>query len=683
MTIRKKIFLSYVVLVSFLIIYSLLLFTLGVFQRRMEDDVLALSRSKQIWNDILISMNELQYNWSDGETYRQFKEQYQSLDSYFRELENRPRKNIIDLNKTLNRRMKDLVNTWMVAREGILEVFSVIESPDFQRVVLQLERKPGLQRINHLWMELYYSAYAADNRDAYILRNLIDSIEFFPIYSETVNKLFDVIISEVDVLTSVLRYVEILVSLSLFLLFIGIALLYSFRFSNSISRPIMDLSYRLSSFVGKTLKLKHSPDLDELALLEESVGNLIAHYTDLSVQAGRLAMGEIDSPILDLQEHGVVGRALKDINLYLMELAETSQWIKNGNYGARIRIKSDKDILASNFNVMSKVIEEKISTLKNIFEAVEESIIVINRKGFIIEGNSKFLQLVGLEGDTDLSEEKMNLNRFFYSGDLPDELFDSSNDNILYTDLKDIYNEPIPVKLLSRKMPEDQSVGEQFMLFITNETLKMRMERERDTLRAQAVESELMALRAQINPHFLFNTLNGIAHLIESGSDKAVVMIEKLAELFRYSLVSTRRITVLLSEELNIIKQFMDIEKMRYGDNLEVEYHVDKELLHNTIPPMLLQPIVENAVKYGSDDGGKIHITFEIVKEGSFLIVTISDRGTQAVNPHILLEQQGTGIRNVNRRMMTLYNQAIQFVQNDPRGLKVILKIPETASEYN
>ncbi|MBB6479998.1 sensor histidine kinase [Spirochaeta isovalerica] len=649
----------------------------------MEDDVLALSRSKQIWNDILISMNELQYNWSDGETYFQFKEQYQSLDHYFRELDNRPRKNIIDLNKTLNRRMKDLYNTWIVAREGVLEVLSAIESPDFERVVLQLERKPGLQRINHLWTELYYSSDAADNKDAYILRNVIDSIEFFPIYSETVNKLFDVIIGEVDVLTSTLRNVEILVSLSLFILFIGIALYYSFRFSNSISQPIMDLSYKLSSFVGKTLKLKHSPDLDELNLLGESVGNLISHYTDLSVQAGRLAMGELDSPILDLQEHGVVGRALKDINLYLMELAETSQWIKKGNYGARIRIKSEKDILASNFNVMSKVIDEKITTLKNIFEAVEESIIVINRKGEVLEGNSKFLQLVGLKGETDLSNEKMNLSLFFYTDDLPDELFDSSSENILYIDLKDINGEPIPVKLLSRKMPEDQSVGEQFMLFITNETLKMRMERERETLRAQAVESELMALRAQINPHFLFNTLNGIAHLIESNSDKAVIMIEKLADLFRYSLVSTRRITVLLSEELNIIKQFMDIEKMRYGDNLEVEYHIDKELLYNTIPPMLLQPIVENAVKYGSDEGGKIHIDFEIVKEGNFLIITISDRGTQAVNPHILLEQQGTGIRNVNQRMMTLYNQPVQFVQNNPGGLKVILKIPETASEFN
>ena len=160
-------------------------------------------------------------------------------------------------------------------------------------------------------------------------------------------------------------------------------------------------------------------------------------------------------------------------------------------------------------------------------------------------------------------------------------------------------------------------------------------------------------------------------------------MIEKLSEIFRYSLASTRRRTVRISEEIEIIRQFLDIEKMRFGDNLTVEYFIDDDLTHNNIPPMLIQPVVENAVKYGSDGKGKINVNISITRKGKNLIICISDNGSQVVSHQLLLEKQGTGIRNVNRRLKSLYNNQLQFLQNSPQGLKVIIEIPEDRVNYD
>ncbi|MDA3810841.1 MAG: histidine kinase [Spirochaetaceae bacterium] len=681
MSIRKRIFLSYIVLVSLLVFYFLLLFSFDVLQKRIDKDITALYQSKDIWNDLLISMNELQYNWSDGETFFQFKEKYRNLDIHLKEMSENPGKSIIDISQTLSIRKKDLYETWSIARERVQQIIAVVESSDFQRVIQPLEKSPGLQRLNHLWMDLYFSPEIFDNKDAYVLRSVIDHIEFFPIYSATLNHLFNVMIEETDSLTTYLQKIKYIVTILFFILFLFLYLVFALRFSVSLSEPIKTLSYELSMFMGKTLKMGQKSDSDELNLLSNSVKSLISHYTDLSEIAGRIALGEINTPFLKLQEHGIVGKALKDINIYLQELAETSQWIRDGNYGVEIRVKSDKDILAANFNIMSQVISEKITTLRNIFEAVEESIVVTDSEGHILEANNKFFQLISMESYINL--EQKNLKDFFETGLIPDSIYDKTENNIIYSNILDVERNVIPIKIISQEMPEDQSQKDKVMLIITNESVKVRMEREKEKFRSQAIEAELRALRAQINPHFLFNTLNGIAHLIESNKDGAVTMIEKLAELFRYTLVSTRRITVKLSEELNIIKQFMDIEKMRFGDNLTVEYEIGEELTHYQIPPMLLQPVVENAVKYGVDENGKIYIKISIFKEENSLFINVADSGSQVVNFNMLLEQKGTGIRNVNHRLMSLYNQPLQFVQNFPKGLKVIIKIPESLNEFD
>lgn len=683
MNIRKSILLSYLILVLLVIVYASVLAVFGTVRKRIDTDSMKLYRSREIWNDLLISMNDLQINWSDGDTFIKFQETSNILeDSLNKMAMNKPVK-IIFLDYNPSQREIALYNTWLIAQESIIKTIILVESQDFQRIISSIGKRPGLQNLNHLWMELFYLAEDEREKDSYIIRQLIDNIEFFPIYSETINNLFDIIIHETKQVTEQIDRIRIIVSISFFLLFLFIYMIFALRFAGSISRPIIDLSLRLSSFMGRTLKIESYSHTNELQLLSFSVNNIIDHYTYLSKLAGRIALGDLDSPIKDLPEQGVVGNSLKDINVYLKELAETSQWIKNGAYGAEVTVKSDKDILAENYNIMSKVIFEKITTLSNMFEAVEESILVVDFDGNFIEANNKLLQLMGIDSSLKISSDVGNLRNFIKDNSIIEKIYVNENYESIYTDLINFEGETLPVKILSKPMPVVSGQSDKIMLFITNESVRVRAKREKEKLKAQAVEAELRALRAQINPHFLFNTLNAIAHLVESKSDGAVIMIEKLSDLFRYSLASTRRRTVHISEEIEIIKQFLDIEKMRFGVNLSIEYLIDNNITHYKIPPMLIQPVVENAVKYGSNENGKIDVTISIFKEGKNLIVSISDKGSQVIDHQLLLDRQGTGIRNVNRRLKTLYNNQLQFVQNNPQGLKVLIEIPEDSANYD
>lgn len=680
MNIRNRLFLSYVLLVVLVIIYGGILLTFRNIQHSIDHDMEDLYASKDVWNDMLISLNEMQLNWADGETYENFKGKYQNLDQRLLEMSSGGQRhllvNLLGSSEHLQMRKSDLYQTWLFARESVLLISGTVETDEFRQAVKPLEKQPGLQRLNHLWSEQYYSGEPEARKDAYIIRLVLDQIEFFPIYSETLNHLFSVIIDETEQMIRKIEQFQVVVTTLFFLLFLLVYMVFAIRFSKSLSRPIITLSMRLSSFIGRTLKMERNSHDDELKLLEQSVISLMDHYTYLAELAGRLAEGEIDSPILALPKQGVVGDALKDINRYLSELAQTSQWIREGNYGAAIRVKSDKDILAKNFNVMSEVIRDKISTLRNIFEAVDEGIVAADESGRIIEANSNFLQLTGLEGIDWKTLKAYRLQSFLKKADLTHaEMHKEGGHKVVYSEIVDLEGKVSPVKILSSVVPGGPGKKNQQMYFITNESLRVRMERERESLRAHAVEAELRALRAQINPHFLFNTLNSIAHLIESGREGAVKMIEELADLFRYSLSSTRRNRVPISEELMMIRQYLNIEKIRFGEKLQAQIIADAADTHVSIPPMLLQPIVENAVKYGADRNGLITIIIRVERKGSERLITIQDFGTQVVDSSLLLSQKGTGIRNVNQRLQTIYDQGLVFSQNEPQGLSVSMTI--------
>ena len=168
-----------------------------------------------------------------------------------------------------------------------------------------------------------------------------------------------------------------------------------------------------------------------------------------------------------------------------------------------------------------------------------------------------------------------------------------------------------------------------------------------------ALVAELRALRAQINPHFLFNTLNSIAALIHTRPNEAEYVIEELAELFRYTLQASKHPTVSLGEELRATDRYIVIEKTRFRDHLVIIRDIDQTLLDAHVPSLLIQPLVENAVKHGvsrSEDPCAIYL--EIQRVGTEIVLRVRDTGPGfGRRDPASIYKAGTGLANVRDRL--------------------------------
>lgn len=203
-------------------------------------------------------------------------------------------------------------------------------------------------------------------------------------------------------------------------------------------------------------------------------------------------------------------------------------------------------------------------------------------------------------------------------------------------------------------------------------------------LRAQnsAKESQLQMLRYQLNPHFMFNTMNAIyALILKEDSDNAADMLEKLCSFFRYSLEKNTSQTISLYKEIEFIQLYLSIEKVRFGDRLSVSINLDKATYQAQVPTLLLQPIVENAVKYGIEsqkDNGEITISAKALLDQ----IIIEVFNTSANQTHSSTTGFGIGLANTRERLSTMFNNDfdINLVVNE-QGTKVSIKMPFVRGE--
>jgi signal transduction histidine kinase len=203
-------------------------------------------------------------------------------------------------------------------------------------------------------------------------------------------------------------------------------------------------------------------------------------------------------------------------------------------------------------------------------------------------------------------------------------------------------------------------------------------ERQEEQLRALATQAELTALKAQINPHFLFNTLNTIAQLIHTDSAQAEAVVERLAEMFRYVLSGSERGPVPLQEELDFLEGYLEIERARFGDRLHITREVAAEALDVPVPSLLLQPLVENAIRHGRGADGSIDLAIRVESHGDEVVIGIADCGP-GMPPHRKVEGgPGHGLRNVNERLRRTYGEGygLQVAAGHPQGTRVIVRIP-------
>lgn len=203
--------------------------------------------------------------------------------------------------------------------------------------------------------------------------------------------------------------------------------------------------------------------------------------------------------------------------------------------------------------------------------------------------------------------------------------------------------------------------------------------RERE-LADLAATAQLAALRAQINPHFLFNSLNSIAQLIHADPDKAEACVERLAEIFRYILHRAEQEFVPLSEELQMTQAYLDIERARFDERLQVTTRIDPKSLRQLIPNLILQPLVENAVKHGlSRKIGVGTVSIDAQVDGETLTLTVGDDGL-GMGSAVLddVYDRGVGLRNLRERMERLYGPAhLPEIHSAPgSGTVVRLRLP-------
>ncbi|HEV7330201.1 MAG TPA: histidine kinase [Flavisolibacter sp.] len=204
----------------------------------------------------------------------------------------------------------------------------------------------------------------------------------------------------------------------------------------------------------------------------------------------------------------------------------------------------------------------------------------------------------------------------------------------------------------------------------------LRQRKKEQELRELAFQSEINALKAQIEPHFLFNTLNSISASVPPSLEKTRVLIAQLADTFRYALRVSESRLVPLSDEIDFIKTFLALEKHRFGNRLQISYDIDCEVMVTKVPPMILQPIVENSLNHGISphiNGGTV--TIQCKKKDNFVYIAVSDTGVGYAGDLDQILNKSVGLGNISRRLSLLYNESI-VVSRNQQGLTFSFHVP-------
>ena len=203
---------------------------------------------------------------------------------------------------------------------------------------------------------------------------------------------------------------------------------------------------------------------------------------------------------------------------------------------------------------------------------------------------------------------------------------------------------------------------------------------QRLTIEKKEMETRLKLLQAQVEPHFLFNTLSNILSLVDSDTEKGKTMLSDLIRYLRASLARTRMAEGTLRQEVEMIRAYMHIFKGRMGERLRYRIDVPDTLMARPFPPMLVQPLVENAIKHGLEpkiDGGEVSLVVEETEDCLRLIVSDTGLGFHEA------DQKGIGLDNIRQRLRSLYDGKARLIleENSPSGLRSIIEVPHDKNQ--
>jgi len=228
---------------------------------------------------------------------------------------------------------------------------------------------------------------------------------------------------------------------------------------------------------------------------------------------------------------------------------------------------------------------------------------------------------------------------------------------------KGVYNLE-DVELFQRTVAQTQ-IALELLSLLENEKLLLK----------ENLEARMIALRAQINPHFLFNTLNTISALIHDSPDLAEEAVDKLAFIFRYTLKNSTEMVMPLRDEIELVSKYLAIEQIRFGERLTVQIELPDSCREFTVPSLVVQTLVENCIKHGIAKvlhPGWVHITVQ--HQNQHIQVVVEDNGAGISTDRI---EKGTGLRNVIARLNNLYHESNLIVfENTGHGTRVTLTLP-------
>ncbi|MEM1322074.1 MAG: histidine kinase [Bacteroidota bacterium] len=207
---------------------------------------------------------------------------------------------------------------------------------------------------------------------------------------------------------------------------------------------------------------------------------------------------------------------------------------------------------------------------------------------------------------------------------------------------------------------------------------------QKSQIEQQLLQARLTVLKSQLQPHFLFNTLNSIASIMTSDLTRARDMLADLSHLLRHVLDSGERQTITLEEELTILNKYLDIEKTRFSEQLGIQLQIDEGLRQAIVPNMLLQPIVENSINHGySKDYPTLKVEISIQQQNQNIVLIVKDNGRGFPTENLTdLMQSGMGLQNTYKRLQTLYNRSdLMRIRNLHPGAEVHITLPLSFAE--
>jgi LytS/YehU family sensor histidine kinase len=220
----------------------------------------------------------------------------------------------------------------------------------------------------------------------------------------------------------------------------------------------------------------------------------------------------------------------------------------------------------------------------------------------------------------------------------------------------------------------------QFSLFHVYDYYKQLQHQERiaNELRELSLKSEMSILKAQIQPHFLFNTLNSISAGLPREEEHTRECISKLADTFRFAMNTAKKDRIPFKEELSFIQNYLALEQERFTDRLTLKYEIAPQILSASVPPFLLQPLIENALKHGiakSIEGGSIFVKAQLKHKKLHIEVCDTGAGIDGSSQEELLSK-GIGLQNTRLRLQKMFKEELYITANNPKGTRVYFSIP-------